>query len=120
MTDKPIDFESQLEIASLLPNRHYIVLKPVDDDNFTMSAYDTVNADEDDEYFSPAFVVQHGLIAILREQTEYVIERGMEALTHQHIAEAIEEYAEEDSNVKKVAQRVKDGNVVKVDFGREH
>ena len=120
MTDKPIDFESQLEIASLLPNRHYIVLKPVDDDNFTMSAYDTTTPDEDEEYFAPAFVVQHGLIAILREQTEYVIERGMEALAHQHIAEAIEEYAEEDSNVKKVAQRVKDGNVVKVDFGREH
>jgi len=120
MTDKTIDFESQLELASLLPNRHYIVLKPVDDENFTMSAYDTTGMDEDEEFFPPAFVVQHGLIAILREQTDYVIEKGMEELAHQHIAEAIEEYADEDSNVKKVAQRVKEGNVVKVDFGREH
>lgn len=119
MTDKTIDFESQLELASLLPNRHYIVLKPVDDDNFTLSAYDTTALDEDDEYFPPAYVVQHGLIAILREQTEYVIEKGMEELAHLHIAEAIEEYAEPNSNVEKVARRVREGNVVKVDFGRE-
>lgn len=120
MTDKSMNFESELEMRSLLPNRHYIILKPVDDDNFTMSAYDTTKFDEEDEYFPPAFVIQHGLVAILREQTEYVLERGMEELAHQHIGEAIAEYAEEDSNVQKVAQRIKDGNVVKVDFGREH
>ena len=119
MTDEPVNFEAQLEMASLLPDRHYIVLRPVDDDNFTMSAYDTTKLDEDDEYFPPAFVVQHGLIALLRDQTELVLEKGMEELAHLHIAEAIEEYAEEDSRVKKVAQRVKEGNVVKVDFGKE-
>mgnify|MGYP001159681818 FL=1 len=121
MTDKTIDFESQLEMASLLPDRHYIVLKPNGEDNFTMSAYDTTKVEEDDEFFGPAFIAQHGLIAILRDETDYVIEKGMEELAYQHIAESIEEFSDDDdTEVKKVAQRVKEGNVVKVDFGRKH
>lgn len=119
MTDDTINFESQLEMASLLPERNYIILKQVDDDNFTLSAFDTTTMDEDSEYFPSAYVVQHGLIALMREDIDLVMQRGMESLAHQHVAEALEEYAEPDSKVAKVARRVREGNVVKVDFGRE-
>lgn len=117
MSDKYTDLETQLEMASLLPNRHYIVLKQAGEDNFTLSAYDTSNPDPSEEFYSAAFVAQHGLIAILREETEYVIDKGMEELEHMYIAEAIEDSAEPDSNVAKVARRTREGNVVKVDFG---
>ena len=41
--------ERDFEIASLLPNRWYIILNKVDDDNFRMSAYDTTNSPESDD-----------------------------------------------------------------------
>lgn len=121
MTDDIIDLETHLETASLLPNRYYIILRERDDSTFSMAAYETIpiSDDPDEDYISPAGVAQLGLITILRENVEFVIEKGFEALEHQNLAEAMFEVSDPDSEVARAAKEYIDSNVVKVDFGRK-
>lgn len=121
MTDDIIDMEAHLESVSLLPNRYYIILRERDDDTFSMAAYATapITTDPDEEYFTPAGVAQLGLITILRENADYVFEKGFEALEHQNLAEAMFDASDPDSEVARAAKEYIDSNVVKVDFGRK-
>ena len=35
------EIEKSMEVMSLLPDRYYIILRPTEDNEFTLSAYDT-------------------------------------------------------------------------------
>jgi len=121
MTDDILDMETHLESVSLLPNRYYIILRERDDDTFSMAAYETTPKpdDPDDDWFTPAGIAQLGLITILRDNTDYVFEKGFEALEHQTLAEAMFDVSDPDSEVARAAKEYIDSNVVKVDFGRK-
>lgn len=111
------NIEQSIEAMSLLPDRYYIILRSNDEDEFTMSAYDTTNKtyDSDGDYDS-AMIIQEGIMDILRTKTEEVYDRGVAAI---HFRLAGEEMIEdEDITDPKIIKAV-DNNVVKVDFGKK-
>lgn len=98
------DIAMNLEKMSLLADRYYIILTPTGEGEFRLTAYDTTELEyESDEDFNAAFVVQEGLLAMLKENTEEVFEAGVLSIQHQ----ALEEEVVDNPSA----------NVVKVDFG---
>ena len=76
MTDD-VEIQKQVEIMSLLPDRYYIILKPLDEENFTLTAYDTTDKTyEDDSDYNPAMVIQEGIMETVREDLEDVYDEG--------------------------------------------
>jgi hypothetical protein len=109
--------EKSIEAMSLLPDRYYIILRSNDDNEFTMSAYDTTNRTyENDDDFDSAMIIQEGILDILRTKTEEVYDRGVAAIQFRLAGEEIIE--EEDITDPKIIKAV-DNNVVKVDFGKK-
>ena len=94
------DMIDELEKASLLPERWYIIMKEAED-GFTISAYDTMQSEEFQEMGS---VIMSGIIDILHNDFDTIFDAGVKAMKSQ-----------EDEIVIKA-----DGdNIVKVDFGRQ-
>ena len=94
------DMIDELEKASLLPDRWYIIMKEAED-GFTISAYDTMQSEEFQEMGS---VIMSGIIDILHNDFDTIFDAGVRAMKSQ-----------EDEIVIKA-----DGdNIVKVDFGRQ-
>ena len=94
------DMIDELEKASLLPERWYIIMKEAED-GFTISAYDTMQSEEFQEMGS---VIMSGIIDILHNDFDTIFDAGVRAMKSQ-----------EDEIVIKA-----DGdNIVKVDFGRQ-
>lgn len=94
------DMIDELEKASLLPDRWYIIMKEAED-GFTISAYDTMQSEEFQEMGS---VIMSGIIDILHNDFDTIFDAGVKAMKSQ-----------EDEIVIKA-----DGdNIVKVDFGRQ-
>ena len=111
------DIERSVEAMSLLPDRYYIILRSNDEDEFTMSAYDTTNKTyESDDDFDAAMIVQEGIMDILRTKSEEVYDRGVAAIQFRLAGEEMIE--EEGITDPKVIQAV-DNNVVKVNFGKK-
>tara|TARA_S200002703_G_scaffold117270_1_gene102859 strand:- start:2636 stop:2989 length:354 start_codon:yes stop_codon:yes gene_type:complete len=111
------EIDQELEKLSLLEGRYYIILKPTDDENFSLSAYATVPEAADGEYIDAAGVAQEGLIAVLTEDLDLVFDRGIEALKSRELAKAIGDSADEDSEVARTARVEQEGNVLHIDFG---
>ena len=109
--------EQSIEAMSLLPDRYYIILRSNDEDEFTMSAYDTTNKTyDDDDDFNSAMIVQEGVLDMVREHTDDLFDRGVAAIQFRLIAEEmIEETEIEDPRITKTVE----GNVVRVNFGTE-
>ena len=104
MTDD-IEIQKQVEMMSLLPDRYYIILKPLDDENFTLTAYDTTDKTyEDDSDYNPAMIIQ---------DLEDVYDRGAASIQFKLTAEAMIEEVEEE-----LKNQFCD-NVVKVNFGKK-
>jgi len=112
------DIELELEKLSLLGNRYYIILKPTDDENFSLAAYATVPEVEDGEYLDAAAVAQEGLISVLTNDMGYVFDMGIEALKARELAAAVAETVDPDSEIGRTAQVEQEGNVLRVDFGK--
>ena len=94
------DMIDELEKASLLPDRWYIIMKEAED-GFTISAYDTMQSEEFQEMGS---VIMSGIIDILHNDFDTIFDAGVRAMKSQ-----------EDEIVIKA-----DGdNIVKVDLGRQ-
>ena len=105
MTDD-IEIQKQVEMMSLLPDRYYIILKPLDDENFTLTAYDTTD-------YNPAMVIQEGIMETVREDLEDVYDKGAASIQFKLTAEAMIEEVEEE-----LKNQFCD-NVVKVNFGKK-
>ena len=91
------EIQRQVEIMSLLPDRYYIILKPLDGENFTLTAYDTTDKTyEDDSDYNPAMVIQEGVMETIRENLDDVYDRGAASIKFKIAAENMIEEVEED------------------------
>jgi hypothetical protein len=108
--------ERELEMASLLPDRCYIILRKIDDDNFSVAAYDTVATTEDDEYIDAVEVAVSGIMEILENDFERVVSAGMARIAFHETAETM---LQEVDDGGPTITSLPDSNIVKVDFGTE-
>ena len=119
MTDKINDLEMQMEKASLLQDKYYLILSNSDSDSLGMTAYDTTDEDSvPDDEIPAGMVVLSGMIELLENDFDKVWDAGMARLSFISIAEAFS--AEVDSEeAKNITDKVlaREDNIVKVDFG---
>jgi len=114
------DIEKEMEIASLLQGRYYMILNNNESESFSMAAYDTnVDADEDEDV--PAGkIILCGLIELLENDFDRVWDAGMARLSFASMVEGLqielEDYDEESITDKVLAR---EDNVVKVKFNSE-
>jgi len=112
------DIEKEMEIASLLQGRYYMILNNNESESFSMAAYDTnVDADEDEDV--PAGkIILCGLIELLENDFDRVWDAGMARLSFASLVEGLQIELEDDSSITdKVLAR--EDNVVKVKFNSE-
>ena len=102
------DLQHELEKASLLPDRWYLIMKEAED-GFTIAAYDTMNSEDLQEMGS---VILSGVIELLHNDFDMVFEAGMESVKRQQ-----QEVNLQTENGELVL--VRDENVVRVDFGKK-
>ena len=102
------DLQHELEKASLLPDRWYLIMKEAED-GFTIAAYDTMNSEDLQEMGS---VILSGVIELLHNDFDMVFEAGMESVKRQQ-----QEVSLQTENGELVL--VRDENVVRVDFGKK-
>ena len=113
MTDD-IEIQKQVEMMSLLPDRYYIILKPLDEENFTLTAYDTTDKTyEDDSDYNPAMIIQEGIMETVREDLEDVYDKGAASIKFNLVAESMIEEVEEE------LKNQHGNNVIKVNFGNK-
>ena len=102
--------DSELEKASLLPDRWYIILRKMDDETFSVSAYDTTTED-DEEFYEAGTVVVNGIMELMESDFDVVTAAGLARLAHSHVKEALEEVTG-----KREVTREEGTNVIKVNF----
>jgi hypothetical protein len=102
------DLQHELEKASLLPDRWYLIMKEAED-GFTIAAYDTMSNEDLQEMGS---VILSGVIELLHNDFDTVFEAGMESVKRQQ-----QEVSLQTDNGELVL--VRDENVVRVDFGKK-
>ena len=108
------DMQSTLERASLLQDRWYLIFKDGEsDDHVSMTAYDTTEEDEDDEYIPAGAVILSGLIELMESDFDVITAAGLARLAHSHVKEALEEVTG-----KREVTREEGTNVIKVNFGK--
>ena len=113
MTDD-VEIQKQVEMMSLLPDRYYIILKPIDGENFILTAYDTTDKTyDDDSDYNPAIIIQEGIMEAVREDLEDVYDKGAASIQFKIAAEAMIEEVEEDLKHQHY------DNVVRVNFGKK-
>ena len=113
MTDD-VEIQKQVEMMSLLPDRYYIILKPFDEENFTLTAYDTTDKTyEDDSDYNPAMIIQEGIMEVVREDLEDVYDKGAASIKFKLAAETMIEEVEEELKSQHGS------NVIKVNFGKK-
>jgi hypothetical protein len=111
----------ELEQASLLKGRYYLILEPLyegDDASFAVRAYSTrefIVEDEGEEVYDPTYVVLQGLLGLINDDFDAVYEAGLERVTLEAIAHTFEEDEIDATHLKKI--REMEGNVITVDFG---
>ena len=103
---------SELEKASLLPDRWYIILRKMDDETFSVSAYDTTTED-DEQFYEAGTVVVNGIMELMESDFDVVTAAGLARLAHGHVKEALEEVTG-----KREVTREEGTNVIKVNFGK--
>jgi len=104
--------DSELEKASLLPDRWYIILRKMNDETFSVSAYDTTTED-DEEFYEAGTVVINGVMELMESDFDVITAAGLARLAHGHVREALEEVTG-----KKEVTREEGTNVIKVNFGK--
>ena len=107
LVKKMSDDKKTIERFTLLPNRYYIILEKVDEEQFTLSAYDTTKIEDASNIPCAAAVAPEGLLQMLDTQFDHVVGLGVARIE-------TKKGLERQGEVK--GQILKD-NVVKVDFG---
>ena len=96
------DDKKTIERFTLLPNRYYIILEKVDEEQFTLSAYDTTKVDNPDAIPCAAQVVQEGLLESLDRNFDGVVGLGVARM---ELSRGLERQGKPNDNV------------IKIDFG---
>lgn len=114
-----IDEEREIEKASLLPGRYYIVMRADEENNFHITAYDTTDEEfEDRQYLETGEVILNGLMELVENDFERVGHAGLARInfdaTREYYMESLED---EESDVQ--IENLPDSNIVKVRFGRK-
>ena len=104
--------DSELEKASLLPDSWYIIMRKMDDESFSVSAYDTTTED-DEEFYEAGTVVVNGVMELMESDFDVITAAGLARLAHSHVKEALEEVTG-----KREVTREEGTNVIKVNFGK--
>lgn len=109
------ELQGALERASLLQDRWYLVFrKGEDDDHLMMTAYDTTEEDEDDEYIPAGAIVLTGLVELMETDFDRVMSAGLARLEF----EAVQEAMIEETGNKPDVKHDPNTNIVKVSFGK--
>jgi hypothetical protein len=110
------DITSTIERASLLQDRWYLIFREgKDDGHVTMTAYDTTDEDEDDEYIPAGSVILSGLVELMETDFDRVMQAGLARLAFEATKEAM---IEETGNGVDI-QHDPGTNIVKVEFGKK-
>lgn len=112
--DDDFEYERAMEAATLLPDRWYIIFSNKDGDTVTMNAYDTTNEPTDPDYHDSGTVIQNGIIELLENDFERIIEAGMARLAFKELQEQIVEEVNEEMGL---GVESKSDNIIKVNFG---
>ena len=91
------DKERQIEKLTLLPDRYYIILNKVDDDSFTLTAYDTTGVHDDKNPCSAA-IAQEGILEMVDMDLNTILKMGLVRIKNREFVPV-------------------EDNVIKVDFG---
>ena len=111
------DINNQVERASLLPNRYYLILNYEDEDSFSMTAYDTTKGNTVDLESVPAgMVILSGIIEMMENDFDRVWDAGIARLSFIAMAES---FKPESKNGKEAIDKIvaREDNIVKVNFG---
>ena len=115
------DINNQVERASLLPNRYYLILNYEDEDSFSMTAYDTTKGNTVDLESVPAgMVILSGIIEMMENDFDRVCDAGIARLSFVAMANSFKSELNSDKAdeiIDKVVAR--EDNIVKVDFGEK-
>jgi len=110
--------EVELEKASLLPERWYIIMRSDDENNFYLSAYDTTeDTEEFSEYLETGEVVLNGILELVENDLERVGAAGLARIAFREEQERMAEYIEEEEGPS--IEHLSDSNIVKVTFGKK-
>ena len=109
--------DRDFEIASLLKDRWYIILQKNDEEGFRMSAYDTTDLPDDDDYVDSGFVAQQGIIELLENDFERVVQAGLARISFNEMQDTILNDLEEEGVEPRELVTERTENVLKVDFG---
>jgi len=102
------DDKKTIERFTLLPNRYYIILEKVDEEQFTLSAYDTTQLDKGKPVPCAASVAQEGLLEMLDTQFDRVIALGSARMA---LRKQLDRKVDSEDSL--------DDNIIKIDFGKE-
>ena len=91
--------ERQILKLTLLPDRYYIILNKVDEDSFTLTAYDTTGVHDDKNPCSAA-IAQEGILEMVDIDLNMILKMGMVRIKNREFAPV-------------------EDNVIKVDFGKK-
>jgi len=108
--NKMKELNSMMEQSSLLPDRCYLILNEIDDENVSMSIYDTTDFDPEANTVSAAQVMAYGILEIMESDLEQVLEAGMTRISTLDI----------ESGIPKIEGSDLSDNIIKVDFGKKH
>jgi len=109
------EIQGTLERASLLKDRWYLIFRQGDDDDHVMmTAYDTTDENEEDEYIPAGTVILSGLVELMESDFDRVMQAGLARLQFEAVKEAM---IEETDNSPDVTHDP-DTNIVKINFGK--
>tara|TARA_R100001510_G_scaffold12329_1_gene9547 strand:+ start:4580 stop:4918 length:339 start_codon:yes stop_codon:yes gene_type:complete len=106
--------EGDFEKASLMPNRWYVILRKIDEESFSISAYDTT-VEEDGEFYEAGTIVINGIMELLESDFDRIMEAGMARLAFNTVQEKLlTENGDDGPSIK----HEEGTNIVKIDFGK--
>ena len=109
------EIQGTLERASLLKDRWYLIFRQGDDDDHVMmTAYDTTDEDEDDEYIPAGTVILSGLVELMESDFDRVMQAGLARLQFEATKEAMLEETDNSPDVTHDPET----NIVKINFGK--
>jgi hypothetical protein len=108
--DKLGALNRMIETSSLLPDRQYIIFNELDDDNVSMSVYDTTEQDPEETEPTAGDILLHGVLEMMENRMEEVLEMGLLRLS----------MLTAETETLKLTDTPLGDNIVKVDFGKKH
>ena len=71
------DKEKEIEKLTLLKDRYYIILHKMDDDTFTLTAYDTTSSYKEGELPCAAAIAQEGILEMMEIDLGAILKLGL-------------------------------------------